>query len=113
MNIIHIIMSHMIAILSLTTVSGVLIHDSHIDKAFASAINHFQADSVVTPQEAAKTRIGSNPHTHAEHMKVTSERNDNPSYMPKNRDRKRQAIKRQALGYHGENFCLPLAGEWV
>ncbi len=114
MNTLQLIMTQFAAIISLATASGILLHDSHIDKAFAGAVNHAQADSgTSTSHESAKTRVGSNPHTHAEHMKVSAQRNDNLSYMPKNRDRKRQAIKRQALGFHGENVCMPLAGEWV
>ena len=114
MNTLQIIMTQLAAIISLTTASGILLHDSHLDKAFVSIINHVQADNATNvPQETAKVRVGSNPHTHAEHMSVRSDRNDNPSYMPKSRDRKRQAIKRQALGFHGENVCLPLAGEWI
>lgn len=112
MNITQLFLTQFATLLSLATASGILLHDTHLDKAFASAVNHVQADNGGDSSHS-KVRASSNPHTHAEHMQVSRERSDNPSHLPKNRDRKRQAIKRQGLGYHGENFCMPLAGEWV
>ena len=45
MNTLQLIMAQFAAIISLATASGILLHDSHIDKAFASTVNHAQADS--------------------------------------------------------------------
>lgn len=113
MNITQLFLTQFAALISFATASGVLLHDTNLDKAFATVVNHVQADSSNDTAQQSKIRPGSNPHTHAEHMQVSGERTNNPTNLPKNRDRKRQAIKRQALGYHGENFCMPLAGEWV
>ena len=110
MNTFNIIVSQMIAILSLVTASGVLIHDTNIDKAFASAVYKPVNKEMNTDTNAAM-RAGSNPHTHAEHMSVRHQ-GDAAKALPRERDRKRLAIKRVAQGYHGNGICMPLAGEW-
>lgn len=112
MNIAQFFLTQFVTMLSLATASGILLHDTHIDKAFASAANHAKVDNSSEATQQAKGR-SAQPHTHAEHMKVPKQRNENPANLPKSRDRRRQAIRRQARGYHGDNVCMPLAGEWI
>ena len=51
MNTLQIIMTQLAAIISLTTASGILLHDSHLDKAFVSTIIHAKSgDSPNVPQ---------------------------------------------------------------
>lgn len=112
MNIPHLLMTQLIALFSLMTASGVLIHDTNIDKAMTSAmykkVTDFGSDT------NAQVRTSSNPHPHAGHMSVVKDQGDVAKTMPRSRDRKRAATnKRVAQGYHGNGVCLPLAGEWI
>ncbi len=112
MNSINIIFTQLIALLSLVTASGVLIHDTNLDKAFASAL-HKPISKDMNTDTNANFRAGSQPHTHAEHLSVAKNRGDSAKVLPRDRDRKRTEIKRASRGYHGNNYCMPLAGEWV
>lgn len=112
MNITQTLVTHFIAFISLATASGVLLHDTHLDKAFSSATK-VQAAGDASADTGAKVRPGSNLHPHAEHMQVIKGRADNAKALPRERDRKRSMSKRLAHGYHGNNYCMPLAGEWA
>lgn len=112
MNTVNIIFTQLIALLSLVTASGVLIHDTNLDKAFASAF-HRPISKDMNTDTNANLRAGSQPHTHAEHLAVAKSRGDSAKVLPRDRDRKRTEIKRASRGYHGNGYCMPLAGEWI
>lgn len=111
MNITQIIASQFIALVSLTTLAGVLIHDVNIDKAFKTATYKQSAKDVHTTDTSAHMRPGTTPHTHAEHLKVGNDRVDQAKALPR-RDRKK-VVQQVIRGHHGDGICMPLAGEWV
>ena len=110
MNMFQIVITQLIALLSLLIASGVLIHDTNLDKAFSSAAHQTVAKDMTDTN--ANLRPGGQPHTHAEHLNV-KDRGDNAKVVPRRRDKKHIAPKRVVRGYHGNGICMPLAGEWV
>lgn len=113
MNITHILITNFITLISLATASGVILHDTHLDKAFSSATKVY-ASSDLSGDASSKARPGSNLHPHAEHLQVVKDRADNTRALPRERDRKRATPKRAVHGgFHGNNYCMPLAGEWA
>lgn len=114
MNVLQIITAQLIALVSLATASGVLLHDTQIDKAVIASI---QAQALGTTEVNigghAKVRSSSNSHPHPEHTSVRKDGSDTTATLPKGRDRRKLLQKRQVKGFHGNNFCLPLVGEWV
>lgn len=112
MNITQTIITNFITLISLLTASGVLLHDTHLDKAFSSATK-VQVANDLSSDASSKARPGSNLHPHAEHLQIVRDRIDNTKALPRERDRKRATPKRFAQGYHGNNYCMPLAGEWA
>lgn len=109
MNITQTIFAQFIAIVSVLTASGVLLHDTSIDKAVISSYST-QGDNA-SADSATVAKVRSNPHPHAEHLSVRKDKAD-PATLPK-RDRRRLAHRRQTRGFHGDNICLPLVGEWA
>ena len=112
MNISQQIITPLTVLLSFLTAGGVLLHDTHMDKAFVSVANKPQAGDM-TSDSTATVRSGSNLHPHAEHMSVVKNKTDDGKALPRNRDRKNLVKKRAVRGYHGEGYCMPFAGEWV
>lgn len=106
--------SSIIALLSLVTAIGVLLHDTGIDKAVSSAYKVQTSD--LSP-DMAKIRSGSNLHPHAEHLTVKKD-GHNHEMTPKRRISKKIASQAEArrsygCGFHSDGLCLPLAGEWI
>lgn len=112
MNIAQQLITPLTVLLSLFTASGVLLHDTHIDKAFVSVANKPQVGDM-SPENVVQVRSGSNLHPHAEHMSVVKNKTDDGKALPRNRDRKNLVKRRAVRGYHGEGFCMPFAGEWI
>ncbi|OYX42846.1 hypothetical protein B7Y94_02780 [Candidatus Saccharibacteria bacterium 32-49-12] len=111
MNLFQLFIAQLIALLSLVTATGVLIHDTNLDKALTSSVKKAAYGDMTDTN--ANMRAGSQPHTHVEHLAV-KDRADAHKALPRKRDRKRAAVtKRVAQGYHGNGVCMPLAGEWV
>lgn len=109
MNITQIVIAQAISIISLLTLSGVLLHDTHLDKVFSVSQNQLVKDQ--TSEIQTRVRLGSSLHPHTEHLSVHKDQSDTAT-LPK-RDRRRLAHhRRQTKGFHGDNVCLPLAGEW-
>ena len=89
-------------LLSLSTVCGVLLHDTNIDKAFMSAWS--VADSSTSTEDASKVKLGSTPHTHAHGISLADTIQDgqaHPCTAPRSGDRKHIHQKRVARGGHG------------
>lgn len=106
------IFSQFVVLVSLFTLSGVLLHDTHLDKAFVSASGKVQPGDTGT-DTSAHMRSGSSLHPHAPHLKVNKDGGDQPSTPARHRERKELQKRRVKRGYHGDNFCMPLAGEWA
>lgn len=81
--------------LSLTTAYGVLLHDTHLDKAFTSATT-----GVYTTHDdgtTTKVKLGGMPHTHSEGISLSQavrDRTDSPRTTPRGGDRKHLWQKR-------------------
>lgn len=105
------LISQIIMLTSLMTACGVLVHDTHLDKAFTASVNHQLSDA--HSEATGRLRPGGNAHPHAEHLKIPKDGSDNPCTVPRKRDKKHIVKRRVARGYHGDNFCMPLAGEWA
>ena len=108
MNFSNLIFAQIMTFISLFTAAGVLVHDTHIDRAFTSALYKPQASDLATDAQA---RPSSNLHPHAEHLTLTKDQ-ASPKALPRDRN-KRIREKQPTRGYHGDNVCMPLAGEWV
>ena len=111
MNFFEILTAQIIGFVGLTTACGVLIHDTHIDKAMSSAL--YKTFSSDLSSETSATRPSANLHPHAEQMSVFKHNATDGKALPRDRNKRFSGEnKRLARGYHGENFCMPLAGEW-
>lgn len=100
--------THLFAIaLSLSTASGVLIHDTNIDKVVLKAMSQHE-DTVVTSINA---KI---PHTHSErgslHQAIRDLNASQPRTQPRGQeDRKYVQAKPSARGHHPfDNYTLPM-----
>lgn len=97
---------------SLSTVFGVLLHDTYIDRAFMTVNKSVETDSSFKPEVAIRLRSNSSLHPHTEGLNV-HEADDNDRDIPRNRNRKSTGSNRRTInGYHGDDYCLPLVGEW-
>ena len=101
-------LTHLFALaLSLSTASGVLIHDTNVDKAVTKAVSQ-HADTSVT--------VGNMPHTHSErgslHQAIRDLNASQPRTQPRSQeDRKYVQAKPSARGHHPfDNYTLPLVG---
>lgn len=114
-NILQRIVNSTVVLLSLSTATSVLLHDTSIDKAVSSMYEVQATDLTSDSVKIREIRAGSNLHPHAGHLTVKKDAR-NPDMMPKKRVSKRiaqQSIRRMACGYHGDGVCMPLAGEWT
>lgn len=99
-------LTHFFAIaLSLCTASGVLLHDTNVDKAMVKAVSQ-QAEAVMSP--------GNMPHTNSErnslHQAIRDLNASQPRTKPRGQeDRKYVQAKPSARGHHPfDNYTLPL-----
>ena len=110
MNIINLLFAQALTLTSLLTVCGVVLHDTHVDKAFSSALYKPQASDFSADTQA---RPSSNLHPHAEHLTVLKGKDTAVKALPRDRNKKHLVEKSPKRGFHGDNICMPLAGEWV
>ena len=110
MNFTNLLLAQAITLVGLVTACSVVLHDTNVDKAFSSAFHKTQTGDFASD---APMRPSSNPHTHAEHLSVVRDNQSTPRALPRERNKRHMSDKRPARGYHGENLCLPLAGEWA
>jgi hypothetical protein len=107
------LLNPILAIMSLSTAAGVLIHDTRIDKAASAA---FALPAAVMSVDATSKLAGlaSDLHTHVERGSIAQAVNDlrtqNPRIQPRsNDDRKHMMQKHVARGHHAfDNYSLPL-----
>ena len=102
----QIIISPLSVILSLLTASGVLVHDTNVDKALTTA----SAAIVINHREI---KPGSDPHTHPETMSLSQAVRDlktgNNRVQPRNDNKKHLLQKHTARGHHPfDNYNLPI-----
>lgn len=112
MNVLQIIFSQIITTLSLTTACGVLLHDTHIDKAVTTNMKVAQVNDFHPDEAAGRLRAGGNVHPHAEHLRVSKDGDTSKAALPRRKTKVGRDKKVVKTGYHGDNFCMPLAGEW-
>lgn len=91
------ILSPLSILLSLSTASGVLIHDTKIDKATAAAIAPL---AVVANYEAAdKFKMSGDPHTHSERSSLSQAVRDlkqqNPRLLPRAIEDRKHIVQRK------------------
>lgn len=94
---------------SLATACGVLLHDTHLDKAFSSAMSNLSTTS--TDDGASKVKLGGMPHTHSEGISLSQavrDRSDSPRTTPRNGDRKHLWHKRVAKGTEFDGHRLDI-----
>lgn len=90
--------------LSLCTASGVLLHDTNVDKAMVKAVS----------QQVDAASPGNMPHTHSErgslHQAIRDLNASQPRTQPRGQeDRKYVQAKPSARGHHPfDNYTLPL-----
>jgi hypothetical protein len=96
----------LIALLSLSTAAGVLVHDMHLDAATAAL-----AAPTVTSNDQSKTPLSTDPHTHPERHSFSRLFNQRaPSIQPRsNEDKKHLLQKHIGRGHHPfDNYNLPM-----
>lgn len=99
-------------LVSLSTATGVFVHDTKIDKATTV----MTAPAVMAAYEASTKQAGLSPdlHTHAERGSLTQAVHDlktqNPRIQPRNNEDKKHLLqKRVAKGHHAfDNYNLPI-----
>lgn len=112
MNTLQQIITQFTMLVSLMTACGVLMHDTNIDKAFVSAFNAVDLHDV-THDDGGKTKVGSSPHTHPEHISLSSvvrEGEAHPRTNPRPDERKYTVTKRRTHGgnneFDGHRLCI-------
>ncbi len=112
MNNLQLIFTQIIMFFSLATACGVFLHDTHIDRAVQSVWHKPTLHDISS--DSPRARTGSSLHPHAEQLSVVKNRGDSAKALPRNRNKKQSNEQKiPARGYHGDNFCMPLAGEWT
>lgn len=82
------------AIVSLATLSGILLHDTKIDKLTASAIG---IPAVVTFSESAQRSLSSDPHTHVERVSGNKANAQMPQLAPRHSEQKKHLLQKRAV----------------
>lgn len=91
MNLSQQIIAPLLLFISLTTASGVLVHDTNLDKAFNSAVGAVDLYNTPTDDSAKISKLSPSLHTHPEHTSLKSILRDNqahPRFAPRPDDRK-------------------------
>lgn len=112
MNLLQQIIAQLTMLVSLTTACGVLMHDTNLDKAFVSAFSVVDFHGATT-DDGGKTKIGSSPHTHPEHISLSSVMREGaarPRTNPRDDGRKHLLVKRRTHGGNheldGHRLCI-------
>jgi hypothetical protein len=95
----------LIAILSLSTAAGVLVHDMHLDTAAAT----LSAPTIASDQ--SKTPLSTDPHTHPERHSFSRLFGQHaPSIQPRAGEDKKHLMQKNATkGHHPfDNYNLPM-----
>lgn len=106
----HYINSFAIA-LSLSTATGIFVHDTKIDKAVTTL--SLPPAIASTTAASAKAILDSTPHTHSERASFAQVVHDlktqNPRIQPRGDNKKHALPKRVAKGHHAfDNYSLPV-----
>lgn len=107
------ILSPLTIFMSLSTATGVLVHDMHIDSAATAA---FAMPSVLASYENNNklSNLGGDAHTHVERgslaQAVTELRNQNPRIQPRASGDKKYLLQNRVMrGHHAfDNYNLPI-----
>jgi hypothetical protein len=101
-----------LAIMSLSTATGVLLHDTRIDKATVTALA-LPAAVVSLDGSSKLAGISGDLHTHTERTSLSQAVHDlkgqTPRILPRNEDKKHTLPKFVARGHHAfDNYNLPI-----
>lgn len=106
------LLNPILAIMSLSTVTGVLVHDTRIDKAMVTALA-LPAAIVSVDSSSKLAGLSGDLHTHAERTSLSQAVHDlkgqTPRIVPRNEDKKHTLPKFVAKGHHAfDNYNLPI-----
>jgi hypothetical protein len=95
-------------IISLSTASGILVHDTHIDQAVSSSL----AMPAILANVDPANKLGAEGHTHVERTSVsqviTTMHSRTPGMQPR-QDKRHLMQKHVARGHHAfDNYSLPI-----
>ena len=98
--------------LSLSTATGIFVHDTKIDKA-VTALSLPPIVATTAAVATAHAMLSGTPHTHSERMSFAQAVHDlksqNPRIQPRSNDKKHLLQKRVAKGHHPfDNYNLPI-----
>jgi hypothetical protein len=102
-----------LAIMSISTAAGVLVHDTRIDKAAVSALAVPSIMASIDGSSSKLSALSGDMHTHVERGSLAQAVHDlkaqNPRIQPRIDERKHFLQKHVARGYHAfDNYNLPI-----
>lgn len=106
------LLNPILAIMSLSTATGVLVHDTRIDKAAVTALA--MPAAIVSLDTSSKLAgLSGDLHTHAERASLSQAIHDlkgqMPRTIPRSEDKKHTLPKFVAKGHHAfDNYNLPI-----
>lgn len=103
-----IFLNFLTVVASLSTMAGVFVHDTTIDKFATMALS---MPSTTTEYESSNrvANFGGELHAHPEQVSVVRLIGDNPRIQPRNDEKKHLLQKRVMRGHHPfDNYNLPL-----
>lgn len=108
----QVILSPLAILLSLCTSTGILLHDTKVDKMAALAILAPVSANRYAPEDNAG-KLETTAHTHVEHTsidQISSELgNQNPTTTPRKEDKKYRLQKKVARGFYTfDTYNLPI-----
>lgn len=108
------ILSPLAVLVSLTTATGVFVHDSNIDKVTTHVVSSLPSGVQVLQNGAAENRLGNMLHDHVERASFSQAVRDinasSPRIQPRNEDKKYVSQKNAMRGdFLFDNYNLPIA----
>jgi hypothetical protein len=108
----EVILSPLAILLSLCTSTGILLHETKIDKV--ANLTVFSSATATQPVvEGSIPRLETTPHTHVERTSLdnasTDLRGNNPNMAPRRDDKKYRLQKKVTRGFHGfDSYHAPM-----
>jgi hypothetical protein len=104
-----ILLNFLTAIASLSTMAGIFVHDTTIDRFATMALS--MPTSATTDYESSNriANFGGELHAHTEQISIVRLVGDNPRVQPRNDEKKHLLQKRVMRGHHPfDNYNLPI-----
>jgi hypothetical protein len=99
-------------VISMSTMMGVVLHDTHVDKAALTAIS---GPSVYASSDTSIKLLGNDPHTHTERHSFSQSihelRSENPRLQPRAIDDRKHILQKKLTkhSHDSERYSLQLA----